>query len=73
MRAGRVGLELLKEAILDPAACRVFACGPAISVWDRKAARESGKEPTPRFLETLLDGLQTIGVRPDQITRESYG
>jgi hypothetical protein len=52
---------------------RVFACGPAISVWDRKAAKEKGAAPTPRFLETVLEGLKAIGVRSDQITRESYG
>ncbi len=73
VRSGRVGLELLRETIPDPGACRVYACGPAISVWDRKAARESGKEPVPRFLETVLEALKAIGVRPDQITRESYG
>jgi ferredoxin-NADP reductase len=73
VRAGRVSLELLREAIPDPSACRVFACGPAITVWDRKAAREAGTQPTPRFLETVLDSLKAIGVKPDQVTRESYG
>ena len=73
VRAGRIGIELLREAIPDPSSCRVFACGPAITVWDRKAARESGVEPAPRFLETVLEGLKAIGVKNEQITRESYG
>jgi 3-ketosteroid 9alpha-monooxygenase subunit B len=73
VRAGRVGIDVLKDAIPDPSACRVFACGPAITVWDRKAARESGVTPAPRFLETVLECLMSIGVRSDQITRESYG
>ena len=72
-RTGRVSVELLREVVPDPSAVRVFACGPAISVWDRKAAREKGVAPTPRFLETVLDGLKAIGVRSEQITRESYG
>ena len=72
-RTGRVSVELLKEVIPDPTTCRVFACGPAISIWDRKAAREKGVTPTPRFLETVLEGLKAIGVRSDQVTRESYG
>jgi len=49
------------------------ACGPAITIYDRKAAREAGKEPAPRFLETVLDALKTLGVKNEQITRESYG
>ncbi len=73
IRAGRLTVDLLREVIPEPAAVRVFACGPAISVWDRKAAREKGVEPAPRFLETVLAGLKEIGLRPDQITRESYG
>ncbi len=73
VRAGRVGLDLLQEVIPDPSAVRVFACGPAISVWDRKAAREKSVAPAPRFLETVLDSLKSIGVKNDQITRESYG
>src|SRR5262249_31948560 len=72
-RTGRVSVELLREVIPEPGNCRVFACGPAISVWDRQAAREKGTPPTPRFLETVLEGLKAIGVRSDQITRESYG
>ena len=40
VRAGRIGIDLLREVIPDPTACRVFACGPAITVYDRKAARE---------------------------------
>lgn len=73
VRSGRIGIDLLKEAVGDPTACRVYACGPAITIWDRKAAKESGVPPPPRFLETVLDGLEDLGVRPDQITRESYG
>jgi len=73
VRAGRVGIDLLREAIPDPSACHVFACGPAITVWDRKLAREKGTTPAPRFLETVLEGLKTLGVKNEQITRESYG
>jgi 3-ketosteroid 9alpha-monooxygenase subunit B len=73
VRSGRVSLELLRDAIQDPTSCRVFACGPAITVWDRKAAREAGTQPTPRFLEAVLESLKALGVKTDQITRESYG
>src|SRR5947207_4887224 len=72
-RGGRVGLELLREVIPDPSACRVFACGPAVTIWDRQVAREAGTQPAPRFLETVLESLKALGVKSDQVTRESYG
>lgn len=73
VRAGRVDAALLREAIPDPSACRVYACGPAVSLFERKAAREKGVEPEPRFLESVLGALETVGVPKDRITRESYG
>jgi len=73
VRSGRVNLKLLKEVVSNPAESHFFVCGPANSIWDRLLAREKGIEPQPRFLESVLADLQTLGVRKDQITRESYG
>ena len=73
VRSGRVSATLLREVIEDPAACRVFLCGPAVSTWDKKAAREQGREPAPRFLEGALAALEEIGVPKAHVTRESYG
>jgi len=73
VRRGRVSVDLLRECIPDPSACMVYACGPAISPWDKKEARAKGTEPTPRFLETILAALQSIGVKDEQIEYESYG
>jgi hypothetical protein len=63
----------LRDVIPDPSACLVYACGPAISPWDKKAAAAKGAAPTPRFLETVLSELQSIGVKDEQIEYESYG
>ena len=57
----------------DISTAHFFVCGPAVSVWDRAAARERGVEPPPRFLESALKSLETLGVTKDRITRESYG
>ena len=73
LRKGRVTAGLLREVVGDPAACRVYLCGPAVSTWDKKAAKEKGVEPTPRFLEGALAALEEIGVPKASITRESYG
>ena len=73
VRKGRITADLLRELIPDPSACVVYACGPAVSVWDRAAAKESGIAPAPRFMETIIKLLAEIGVPNDRIKRESYG
>ncbi len=70
---GRVDRAAIQSAIPDPAAAVVFACGPGIGKWERLAAKESGTEPQPRFLESALAALEDIGVPKAQIHRESYG
>ncbi len=73
VRKGRIDTALLREVIPDPTACVVYACGPAIGPFERAAAREKGVDPEPRFLETVLAGLETIGVPDKNVKRESYG
>ena len=73
VRSGRVSEALLREFIPDPTAVHVFCCGPGITKFDREAARAKGVDPSPRFLESALDGLAAIGVPPKQVHRESYG
>ncbi len=73
VRHGRVGEALLRELIADPGSAQVFTCGPGIGKFERQAAREKGELPQPRFLETVLAGLQAIGVPRAQVHREMYG
>lgn len=72
-RQGRVCEPLLRELIPDPAAVEVYACGPGITKFDRQAARERGEEPRPRFLESVLDALEALGVPDERVHYESYG
>jgi 3-ketosteroid 9alpha-monooxygenase subunit B len=72
-RSGRVNLEMLEEIIPASGDCHFFVCGPAVSAADRLAAREKGTEPQPRFLESILADLKSMGVTKEQITYESYG
>ncbi len=72
-RPGRVREEVLREAIPDPTAAEIYACGPAIGKWDRREAKEKGVSPTPRFMESVLAALAEIGVPRERIHRESYG
>src|SRR6266446_645585 len=73
VRTGRVTTELIRELVPDVPGAIFFACGPAISAWDKLAARNGGPPPTPRFLETVLASLKELEVPPPRITRESYG
>jgi 3-ketosteroid 9alpha-monooxygenase subunit B len=73
VRTGRVSAALLREEIPDPSACLVYACGPAISVFDRQLAKKQGTAPQPRFLEAAVAALGEVGVPKERIKTESYG
>jgi 3-ketosteroid 9alpha-monooxygenase subunit B len=73
VRKGRVDAALLREMIPRPGECHVYVCGPGISKFDVAAAKEKGETPQPRFLESVLADLTTIGVQKERIKREFYG
>jgi len=73
VRKGRVGEALLEELIPERATCLVYVCGPAITPWDRKKALETRTPATPRFMETVLGHLHTLGVDDKRIKREAFG
>jgi 3-ketosteroid 9alpha-monooxygenase subunit B len=73
VRKGRVDAALLRETIPQPGECFVYVCGPGISKFDVAAAKEKGETPQPRFLESVLADLTTIGVPNERIKREFYG
>ena len=71
--AGRVDLTLMTQAVSDWSNVEVFACGPAVTKYDRLAAKAQGKEAVPRFLESVLAALTQLGVPKARIHSESYG
>ena len=73
IRRGRLSASLIAELVPDLSEAFFYVCGPEISTWDRAAAREKGSEPQPRFMESMLAALNSLGVKKNQITRESYG
>lgn len=72
-RQGRISPELLSEVIPDPTNTFVFSCGPGITPHERKAAKEKGEEPTPRFTENMVEMLRQHGLDKKQIKQESWG
>ncbi|MCE9671908.1 oxidoreductase [Myxococcus stipitatus] len=73
VRKGRVHQALLEELIPDPGSCLVYACGPAITPWDRRKALETRTPATPRFIETTIGHLHALGIEDKRIKRETYG
>jgi ferredoxin-NADP reductase len=73
VRKGRVNAALIRELVPDVESSIAYVCGPGISKWDREAAKEKGEAPQPRFLETVLTDLLSLGVPNARIKRESYG
>jgi ferredoxin-NADP reductase len=73
VRKGRINQALLEELIPDWQTCLVYACGPAITPWDRRKAMETRTPATPRFMEAVLGHLHTLGVDDKRIKRETYG
>ena len=70
---GRITPAMLKKVVPDWSKVEIFTCGPAITKYDKLAAKEKGVEPAPRFLESVLASLAEIGVPKDKIHKESYG
>lgn len=73
IRKGRISKELVQTALEGLEVPLVYVCGPALSKWDKKAARKEGTPPPPRFMESVLAFLRDIGVEKDRIKKESYG
>jgi ferredoxin-NADP reductase len=72
-RRGPIGRDLLREALDTEPGSLVYVCGPAVTVWERRARAAEGTAPAPRFLESVRGHLLDLGVPADRIKVESYG
>jgi 3-ketosteroid 9alpha-monooxygenase subunit B len=68
---GRINQELLAEALSTPS--MVYLCGPALTRFERKAAKAKGEEPKPRFVDTMRALLFALNLPIDRLKMESYG
>jgi len=68
----RVDIDMIKE-ILPDANRTIYVCGPGNSIYEKRAAKEKGQIPPPRFLESVLADLDTLGIDKKDIKNESYG
>ncbi|MES2503751.1 MAG: oxidoreductase [Myxococcota bacterium] len=71
--SGRPTLEFLRSHIKDPSRVLVYACGSAITKWQRKHAEATGIPAQPRFIEGVSDLMSKLGVDKKRFKHESYG
>jgi ferredoxin-NADP reductase len=70
---GRISAELIARLAGDVKTCMFFACGPAVTVWDKRAAKAEGREPPPRFMESVHAALHELGVPKERFKEEAFG
>ena len=73
VQRGRVSTELIARVAGDVKAAVFYACGPAVSVWEKRAAKAEGREPTPRFMESVHAAMRELGVARDHFKEEAFG
>jgi 3-ketosteroid 9alpha-monooxygenase subunit B len=73
VRRGRVDAQLLGEVFEREPRSIVYACGPAVTVWERRACAAKGISPTPQFLEAMVSTLESLKVPKERIKLEAYG
>jgi ferredoxin-NADP reductase len=73
VRAGRVDVELLRNILAREPDSLIYACGPAVTVWDRRAHAAQGTAAPPQFLEAMLAHLAALEVPRSRIKVEAFG
>jgi 3-ketosteroid 9alpha-monooxygenase subunit B len=70
---GRVSADLIARLVPDLKSAIVYACGPAVTVWEKRAAKATGTDPTPRFMESVMDALKQLAMPHERIKEEAFG
>jgi ferredoxin-NADP reductase len=73
VRSGRVSVQMLADVLSAEPESLLYACGPAVSVWERRAAAAAGTTATPRFMESMRAHLEELQVPRPRIKMEAYG
>jgi 3-ketosteroid 9alpha-monooxygenase subunit B len=70
---GRPNAESVGKYVRDPSSAYVYACGPAITKYEKKKAKEEGYEPKPRFMESVHDIVHALGIDKSRFKKEEFG
>lgn len=69
---GRPKNEFIEQLVMDKAKTLFFACGPALTKWQKKAAQDP-KSLKPRFMEWVQDIIYKMEIDRHRFRREIYG
>lgn len=70
---GRPSIEQVRALVPDTQRTLFFACGAAITKWQKKHAEETGIPPRPRFMEWVAELMEELSVDKKRFKREIYG
>jgi 3-ketosteroid 9alpha-monooxygenase subunit B len=70
---GRPTTEFTRKYVRDPSSVRVYACGAAITKYQKEAAKQAGTEPQGRFMESVEAILHEMGVPSAHFKKEEFG
>ncbi len=70
---GRPTTDFVRRYVRDPSSVRAYACGAAITKYHREAAKLEGKEPTPRFMESVEQIVHELGMPKQHFKKEEFG
>jgi ferredoxin-NADP reductase len=73
VRPGPISTAVVREVVPDLDTVIFYACGPALSPWDRLAAKEKGVQPTPRFMDGVRDIFGELGIPKSRVWEECFG
>lgn len=72
-QTGRPTRQLLQQYITQPQHTLVYACGPALTKWQKQRAQQTGAALTPRFIESVTQLVHELGIANNCYKTEKYG
>lgn len=70
---GRPEISHIKNILEDKEKTLFFACGPAITKWQKKQALSQNIELKPRFMEWVQSVIDELGINKKKYFKEVYG
>jgi 3-ketosteroid 9alpha-monooxygenase subunit B len=68
----RIDLAAIEKHVPDFERAYFFVCGPSVTMHERRAAKERGEEPAPKFLETMRALVLEKGVPKQRLSTEGW-
>ena len=69
---GRITVDRITERVPDHDKALFYVCGAALTPREKREAAAKGIELSPRFVESMLDALDKLGVSHDRVRKESW-